>query len=232
MPDRKRGRGFGKLKSRLGYTLTEAIVSVLIIALLAVAISSGLSVAMKVYKQSLFTSNSEILEDTINAALSDVLRFASEVNTPDSGVSGSGSSSSSSSTGSGTGSGSTGDSSGSTGSSSGAGDNSGSSGSSSGAGSGAITTNSSVHFCNTQYKAVSADGYIGIKGGYIYVFADSSDTTGALLVNTGAYDDIKASDFYMRYDTSTKTFTGSYTLSGENGDLVKDCSFTFRTVVE
>ncbi len=199
MPDIKRGRSFGKLKSRLGYTLTEAIVSVLIIALLAVALSSGLSVAMKVYKQSLFTSNSEILADTINAALSDVLRFASDVDT-------------------GTGSG------GSSGS--------GTTGGSSSGGSGASSESDKVHFTNQQYGAVSAGGWIDTKDGYVYIFKDSADTTGALLVNTGAYDDIKASDFEMTYDGTAKTFTGSYKLKNDDGSLVKDCSFTFRTVVE
>ena len=191
MPDRKRGRSFGKLKSRLGYTLTEAIVSVLIIALLAVAISSGLTVAMKVYKQSLFTSNSEILEDTINAALSDVLRFA-DVN--DSDAAGSGSA-----------------------------------GSTDGSGGDAVSADT-VHFYNKQYTD-SDEGYIAVSNGYICIFKDASDLDGALLVNTGAYDDIRASHFQMTYDSGTKTFTGSYELKNDDGSLVKDCGFTYRTVV-
>lgn len=166
-----------KLGQKRGYSLLEALLAVLIISLIAVAVSSGLSAATKVYREAVFSSNSQILQDTINAAASDILRFAKDVNTvngPDGGT---------------------------------------------------------VCFCNSEYGAVTDEGYIGEKNGYLYLFANSSDS-GGLLVNTGAYDDMKVSDFRMSYEESAKIFTATYDLTNKDGLLVKSCGFTYRTIAE
>jgi type II secretory pathway component PulJ len=64
------------LRSRRGLTLVEAIVTVMILSLISLAIATGLIVATRAQSQSIFESESGLLANTINLALSDVLRYA------------------------------------------------------------------------------------------------------------------------------------------------------------
>lgn len=66
------------LKDRRGYTLIEATAAILVLVLLALGISTGLSAAIKVYNTTLYVSESDTLTDTLNTALADVLRTASD----------------------------------------------------------------------------------------------------------------------------------------------------------
>lgn len=65
-----------QLKKSAGFTLIEMIVAVAILVLISTAMTSGLIIATRSYRESVFQSDSEILCDTINTALSDVLRYA------------------------------------------------------------------------------------------------------------------------------------------------------------
>lgn len=67
---------FGKIKKRAGFTLMEMIVAIAILVLISAAMTSGLAVATRSYRDSVFQSDSEVLCDTLNTALSDVLRYA------------------------------------------------------------------------------------------------------------------------------------------------------------
>lgn len=67
---------FRKIKKTAGFTLMEMIVAIAILVLISTAMTSGLAVATRSYRDSVFHSDSEVLCDTLNTALSDVLRYA------------------------------------------------------------------------------------------------------------------------------------------------------------
>lgn len=66
-----------KLNNSRGFSLTELLVAVAILMLLGVAVTVMVSTGLKVYNDSLYISESRSVQDTINSALSDFLRFAS-----------------------------------------------------------------------------------------------------------------------------------------------------------
>ena len=74
-----------RLRSRNGMTLIETLAAVLIIALLTSVILSGSQAAFHVYVQNTFAAESQNVADTINKALSDVLRYAVNVKTDEDG---------------------------------------------------------------------------------------------------------------------------------------------------
>lgn len=63
-----------------GFTLVETLVSLLILLLISVGVTAGVGAAGRVYRSSLFASESELLSDTLETALSDVLRYSTVVN--------------------------------------------------------------------------------------------------------------------------------------------------------
>lgn len=68
-----------KLRSRSGMTIVETLMAVLIIALLTSTIVIGTQAAMRVTYEETFVAESQSVADTINRALSDVLRYAQNV---------------------------------------------------------------------------------------------------------------------------------------------------------
>ncbi len=76
-----------KLKRKGGFSLIESIVTLTIVLLIAVTVTIGISASNRFYRKSLFYSESEILSSTIDIALSDVLRYSSNVITEDDVVS-------------------------------------------------------------------------------------------------------------------------------------------------
>lgn len=68
-----------KLKSKKGFTLIEMMACILTLVLIVLICTTGTNMAMKSYNESLFETNSQMLESTINTALGDVLRYASNV---------------------------------------------------------------------------------------------------------------------------------------------------------
>lgn len=72
-----------KLRSRSGMTIVETLMAVLIIALLTSTIVIGTQAAMRVTYQETFVAESQSVADTINRALSDVLRYAQNITTDD-----------------------------------------------------------------------------------------------------------------------------------------------------
>lgn len=65
-----------RLKSQKGFTLVEMLICVVILMLLAGICNAGTNIAMKSYNESLFESNSQMLESTMNMYLGDILRHA------------------------------------------------------------------------------------------------------------------------------------------------------------
>ncbi|MEY8354657.1 type II secretion system protein [Lachnospiraceae bacterium 54-53] len=74
-----------RLRGRKGMTLMETLAAVLIIALLTTVVLSGSQAAFRVYVQDTFASESQNVSDTINRALSDVLRYAVNIKTDSDG---------------------------------------------------------------------------------------------------------------------------------------------------
>lgn len=65
-----------KIHRKRGFTLVEMLVATILLVLVSLGVGMGTSAAFNVYKESLFSSEGDILCDTLNTALSDVLRYA------------------------------------------------------------------------------------------------------------------------------------------------------------
>ena len=72
-----------KLKSSKGFSLLETLVALIIVLLVASCVTIGISASNRVYKRSLFVSESDLIASTIDIALSDVLRYAYDINCAD-----------------------------------------------------------------------------------------------------------------------------------------------------
>ena len=69
-----------QLNHRRGFTLVELLCAMLVMALLGMVVSVGISTAVRVQRESTFIAHSDVLTATLNTSMSDVLRFAT-VNT-------------------------------------------------------------------------------------------------------------------------------------------------------
>lgn len=65
--------------NKKGFTLMETLAAVLVLMLICVGITTGLASATREYRRSLFVTDSQVLENTIRAAATDVLRYATFV---------------------------------------------------------------------------------------------------------------------------------------------------------
>lgn len=74
-----------KLKSNKGFTFIEMLVCVVTMLLIAMICSVGLDMASKSYRESVFESNCQMLEATVDMQVGDILRFATSVQTDASG---------------------------------------------------------------------------------------------------------------------------------------------------
>lgn len=70
-----------KIKSNKGFTLVEMLACVVTLLLLGGIVSAGTTLAMKSYNESLFESDSQMLESTLNLYVSDILRHATKIET-------------------------------------------------------------------------------------------------------------------------------------------------------
>ena len=68
-----------KLRSTGGFTLTELLVAVVILGLVTLAVSVGISSGIQVYQQSVTLSNSQTLVSTLTQAISDELHYAQNI---------------------------------------------------------------------------------------------------------------------------------------------------------
>ena len=65
-----------KMKSQKGFTLIEMLACVITLLLIAGIVSVGMDLAMKSYNESLYESDSQMLESTLNLYICDILRHA------------------------------------------------------------------------------------------------------------------------------------------------------------
>lgn len=68
-----------KLRKKSGFSLLESMITLTIVLLLTITVTVGISASNRLYRKSLFYSESEILSSTIDIALSDVLRYSYNV---------------------------------------------------------------------------------------------------------------------------------------------------------
>lgn len=76
-----------KIKSQKGFTLIEMLACVVVLLLIGGICSAGMNLATRSYNESVYESDSQMLEDTLNLYLCDILRHATSVQTEtDAGV--------------------------------------------------------------------------------------------------------------------------------------------------
>ncbi|MGE4485801.1 MAG: prepilin-type N-terminal cleavage/methylation domain-containing protein [Oscillospiraceae bacterium] len=68
-----------KLCSGRGFTLTEMLAAVVVLAVLCVAIGSGVSATINVYQKMTASSEAAILMNTLTLAVSDELQYATDI---------------------------------------------------------------------------------------------------------------------------------------------------------
>lgn len=71
-----------KLKSKAGMSLMEVMVALLIMVLLVVGMGTGMDAGMRVYGDATFEANGATLAGYLNTALTDVLRYAQDIQSP------------------------------------------------------------------------------------------------------------------------------------------------------
>lgn len=75
----ERGMMQGKLRSRRGVTLTEMLVSLALLSILAVGVSTGISAAAAAQRDSVALSEASLLLDSVTKVVIGELRYATEV---------------------------------------------------------------------------------------------------------------------------------------------------------
>jgi len=70
-----------KMKSQKGYTLVEMLACVITLVLIGLISTTCMNFAVTCYQQSLFESDSQMLEDTLNMYIGDILRHATAIQT-------------------------------------------------------------------------------------------------------------------------------------------------------
>lgn len=74
-----------KIKNNKGFTFVEMLVCVITLFMIGLICSVGVSMASRSYQESVFESDSQMLESTLNLYISDILRFATDVESDASG---------------------------------------------------------------------------------------------------------------------------------------------------
>lgn len=75
-----------KIKQNKGFTLVEMLACVVTLFLICMICSTGMNFALRSYQQSVYESDSQMLEATLNMYLCDVLRHATDIKVDASGV--------------------------------------------------------------------------------------------------------------------------------------------------
>lgn len=65
-----------KIKSNKGFTFVEMLACIITLLLIAGIVSTGMDLALKSYNESMYESDSQMLESTLNLYICDILRHA------------------------------------------------------------------------------------------------------------------------------------------------------------
>ena len=75
-----------KLKNKKGFTLIEMLACVVTLLILCLIVTTGTNLATMSMNESLFESESQMLEATLNLCIGDILRHATDIEETDEGV--------------------------------------------------------------------------------------------------------------------------------------------------
>lgn len=75
-----------KLKSKKGFTLIEMLACVATLVIICLIVTTGTNLATMSMNRSLFESESQMLESTLNLSLGDILRHATDIKVKESGI--------------------------------------------------------------------------------------------------------------------------------------------------
>ena len=75
-----------KIKSKTGFTLVEMLACVVTLLLLGMIVTTGMNLASASLRETTFESNSQMLEDTLDMYIGDILRHATKVEVDEEGV--------------------------------------------------------------------------------------------------------------------------------------------------
>lgn len=70
-----------KIKNNQGFTFVEMLACVLTLLLIAGIVSAGMNLALKSYNESMYESDSQMLESTLDLYICDILRHATKIET-------------------------------------------------------------------------------------------------------------------------------------------------------
>jgi len=70
-----------KLRKQNGFTLVEMLACIVVLLIIGAMCNSGMNFAFNSYQKSIFESDSQMLEDTMNMYIGDILRHATDVQT-------------------------------------------------------------------------------------------------------------------------------------------------------
>ncbi len=82
----RKGALWKKRRRSAGFTLLESLIALLIVVLITACVAVGTSASGRVYRRSLFASESDLTAATLDIALSDVLRYAYAVECAEDGT--------------------------------------------------------------------------------------------------------------------------------------------------
>ncbi len=68
-----------KVRSNKGFTLVEMLACTVTLLMVCLICTTGMNLALKSYEQSIFESDSQMLESTLNLYVGDMLRYATRV---------------------------------------------------------------------------------------------------------------------------------------------------------
>lgn len=68
-----------KIKTKKGFTLVEMLACTVTLLLVCLICTTGMNLALKSYEQSIFESDSQMLESTLDTYIGDMLRYATKV---------------------------------------------------------------------------------------------------------------------------------------------------------
>ena len=75
-----------KIKSKKGFTLVEMLACIVTLLLIGLIVTTGMNLATMSMREKNFESNSQMLEETLNMYIVDILRYAIEVEEKEDGI--------------------------------------------------------------------------------------------------------------------------------------------------
>lgn len=75
-----------KIKNRKGFTLVEMLACIVTLLLIGLIVTTGMNLATMSLRETNFESNSQMLEETLNMYIGDILRYAIDIEEKEDGI--------------------------------------------------------------------------------------------------------------------------------------------------